>query len=143
VTLARNLPSAAEVDAAMAQAAAAGARIGRAAEATSRGGYSGIFVDPDGHPWEVAHNPGWTLGEDGSVTLQLCGTGGDDHRTRRRNGGARQPVLTWAKEKGPGRRSLIRGSGARHPDPLSPSDDRSHERLGEVAGHPVEGALRR
>ncbi|HEX4127900.1 MAG TPA: hypothetical protein VHX67_10015 [Acidimicrobiales bacterium] len=33
------------------------------------GGYSGIFIDPDGHPWEVAHNPGWTLAEDGSVHL--------------------------------------------------------------------------
>ena len=29
------------------------------------GGYSGVFVDPDGHPWEVAHNPHWHLAEDG------------------------------------------------------------------------------
>ncbi|TME00152.1 MAG: hypothetical protein E6I76_01010 [Chloroflexi bacterium] len=69
VTLARNLPSAADVDAAMAQAAAAGARIGRAAGPTFWGGYAGIFIDPDGHPWEIAHNPGWTLGEDGSIRL--------------------------------------------------------------------------
>jgi catechol 2,3-dioxygenase-like lactoylglutathione lyase family enzyme len=34
-----------------------------------RGGYSGVFVDPEGHPWEVAHNPGWTIADDGSVTL--------------------------------------------------------------------------
>ena len=33
------------------------------------GGYSGVFLDPDGYPWEVAHNPHWTIGEDGSVTL--------------------------------------------------------------------------
>jgi catechol 2,3-dioxygenase-like lactoylglutathione lyase family enzyme len=69
VTLARNLPSPADVDAAMARAAAAGARIGREAGPTFYGGYSGIFIDPDGHPWEIAHNPGWTLGEDGSITL--------------------------------------------------------------------------
>jgi uncharacterized protein len=29
-----------------------------------------VFVDPDGHPWEVAHNPGWTVHEDGSTTLE-------------------------------------------------------------------------
>jgi catechol 2,3-dioxygenase-like lactoylglutathione lyase family enzyme len=69
VTLARNLSSPAEVDAAMALAAAAGARTGRKAGPTFWGGYSGIFIDPDGHPWEVAHNPGWTLGEDGSISL--------------------------------------------------------------------------
>jgi uncharacterized glyoxalase superfamily protein PhnB len=33
------------------------------------GGYSGVFVDPDGHPWEVAHNPHWTVRDDGSVNL--------------------------------------------------------------------------
>ena len=33
------------------------------------GGYSGVFVDPDGHPWEVAHNPAWTVDDDGSITL--------------------------------------------------------------------------
>ena len=32
-------------------------------------GYSGVFLDPDGHPWEVAHNPFWTLHDDGSVSL--------------------------------------------------------------------------
>jgi len=34
------------------------------------GGYSGYFADPDGHPWEVAHNPFWTLKADGSVSLE-------------------------------------------------------------------------
>ena len=41
----------------------------RPARPTFWGGYSGIFLDPDGHPWEVAHNPLWTLGGDGSVRL--------------------------------------------------------------------------
>ena len=69
VTLAYNVSSPAEVDAVLADAAAAGATIGRPGAATFWGGYSGIFVDPDGHPWEVAHNPGWTLADDGSVHL--------------------------------------------------------------------------
>jgi uncharacterized protein len=70
VTLARNLASPADVDAAMAEAAGAGATIGRVAAPTFWGGYSGIFIDPDGHPWEVAHNPGFHLSEDGSVLLE-------------------------------------------------------------------------
>ena len=41
--------------------------IGREAGTTFWGGYSGIFVDPDGHPWEVAHNPGWHIDDDGRV----------------------------------------------------------------------------
>ena len=69
VTLAHNLASPADVDAVMDQAAAAGAEIGRPAGETFWGGYSGVFLDPDGHPWEVAHNPHWTVREDGSVVL--------------------------------------------------------------------------
>jgi catechol 2,3-dioxygenase-like lactoylglutathione lyase family enzyme len=69
ITLAHNVGSPQEVDAVLEQAAAAGARIGRPGEATFWGGYSGVFLDPDGHPWEVAHNPGWPLREDGSVHL--------------------------------------------------------------------------
>jgi uncharacterized protein len=69
VTLAHNVTSPAEVDATIAEARAAGARIGREPAATFWGGYSGLFIDPDGHPWEVAHNPGWTLLADGSVQL--------------------------------------------------------------------------
>jgi catechol 2,3-dioxygenase-like lactoylglutathione lyase family enzyme len=69
VTLAHNVRSPEEVDAVLAQAEGAGARIGRPGAATSWGGYSGVFVDPDGHPWEVAHNPGWRLADDGSVHL--------------------------------------------------------------------------
>jgi uncharacterized protein len=69
IALAHNVGSPAEVDAVLAEAEAAGARIGRPGGETFYGGYSGIFVDPDGHPWEVAHNPGWTLNEDGTVSL--------------------------------------------------------------------------
>lgn len=69
VTLAHNVASPAEVDALLAAAEAAGATIGRPGEPTFWGGYSGVFIDPDGHPWEVAHNPIWDLAEDGSVHL--------------------------------------------------------------------------
>jgi catechol 2,3-dioxygenase-like lactoylglutathione lyase family enzyme len=69
ITLAHNVRSPAEVDAVLAEAEAAGGRVVRDGAATFWGGYSGVFLDPDGHPWEVAHNPHWTLGEDGSVRL--------------------------------------------------------------------------
>ncbi|HLQ23919.1 MAG TPA: VOC family protein [Gemmatimonadales bacterium] len=69
LTVAHNVASPAEVDAILADAETAGATIGRAGAPTAWGGYSGVFIDPDGHPWEVAHNPGWTLGADGSVRL--------------------------------------------------------------------------
>jgi predicted lactoylglutathione lyase len=69
VTLAHNVGSADEVDAVLAEADAAGATIGRAGAETFWGGYSGVFIDPDGHPWEVAHNPHWTLADDGSIRL--------------------------------------------------------------------------
>ena len=69
VTLAHNVRSPEEVDAVIGEARNAGARIGREPAATFWGGYSGIFIDPDGHPWEVAHNPGWTIAADGAVQL--------------------------------------------------------------------------
>ena len=69
VTLAHNVSSPAEVDAVLAQARDAGGTVGREGAATPWGGYSGVFIDPEGHPWEVAHNPGWTLGADGSIHL--------------------------------------------------------------------------
>jgi catechol 2,3-dioxygenase-like lactoylglutathione lyase family enzyme len=58
MTLAHNVGSAEEVDAAMAQAKAAGARIVKPAQATFYGGHAGYFQDPEGHLWEVAFNPG-------------------------------------------------------------------------------------
>jgi catechol 2,3-dioxygenase-like lactoylglutathione lyase family enzyme len=69
MTLAYNVGSPVEVDAVLDEARAAGATIGRAGEETFWGGYSGVFIDPDGHPWEVAHNPGWTVHPDGRTTL--------------------------------------------------------------------------
>ena len=71
VTLAYNVRSPEEVDAALAEAEAAGATIGRPGAKTFWGGYSGVFVDPDGHPWEVAHNPHWTIEADGSVRIAV------------------------------------------------------------------------
>ena len=69
VTLAHNVGSPEEVDAVVAEAEAAGAKIARPGAPTFWGGYSGLFIDPDGHPWEVAHNPHWTIADDGSVSL--------------------------------------------------------------------------
>ena len=69
ITLAHNVASPAEVDRVITEARSAGARIAREPEATFWGGYSAMFVDPDGHPWEVAHNPFWTLADDGSIAL--------------------------------------------------------------------------
>lgn len=70
VTLAHNVGSPGDVDAVLAEAEAAGGTVARRGAPTEWGGYSGIFVDPDGHRWEVAHNPGWTLHPDGTTTLR-------------------------------------------------------------------------
>jgi uncharacterized protein len=70
VTLAYNVNSPEAVEATLAEARRAGAVITREGAPTVWGGYSGVFLDPDGHPWEVAHNPGWTIGDDGSIRLQ-------------------------------------------------------------------------
>ena len=69
ITLAYVTRSQGEVDDVIEQARAAGATIGREPAETFWGGYSGVFVDPDGHPWEIAHNPRWTITEDGGVRL--------------------------------------------------------------------------
>ena len=68
-SLAINLDSIAAVDAAMEVARAAGASVVKEPEKVFWGGYSGYFSDPDGHLWELAHNPHWTLNRDGTVTL--------------------------------------------------------------------------
>jgi predicted lactoylglutathione lyase len=68
-TLALNFGSREEVDAAFEEACAAGAGVGREPAETFWGGYSGVFLDPDGHPWEIAHNPHWTIAEDGGAHL--------------------------------------------------------------------------
>ena len=69
VALAMNLPSRDEVDEVLRSAAAAGGQVTKQATATDWGGYSGYVRDPDGHLWEVAHNPGFPLRDDGSVEL--------------------------------------------------------------------------
>jgi predicted lactoylglutathione lyase len=69
IALAHNVRSNEEVDALIAAAERAGATITRAPATTFYGGYAGIFLDPDGHAWEIAHNPGFTLASDGSLVL--------------------------------------------------------------------------
>jgi uncharacterized protein len=69
VTLAHNVRSPEEVDRVMEEAEQAGGTVTHPAGETFWGGYSGAFTDPDGHPWEIAHNPHWTLAADGSVHL--------------------------------------------------------------------------
>jgi len=69
VTLAVNFASPEQVDRVTEEAREAGARIGREPAETFWGGYSSVIVAPDGHPWEIAHNPHWTVTEDGDVSL--------------------------------------------------------------------------
>jgi uncharacterized protein len=74
IALAHNVRSRPEVDDVIATARAAGATITRDPSPTFYGGYAGVFLDPDGHPWEIAHNPGFTLAADGSLTLPDFGS---------------------------------------------------------------------
>lgn len=68
-TLAHNVRSTAEVDSLVAAAEAAGATVTKAPAETFYGGYAGYFLDPDGHAWEIAYNPGFPIGDDGSITI--------------------------------------------------------------------------
>ncbi|MDP9116066.1 MAG: VOC family protein [Actinomycetota bacterium] len=69
VVLAHNVRTEAEVDTVIAAAEAAGATVTKSPIKTSYGGYAGYFLDPDGHAWEVAYNPGFALAADGSITI--------------------------------------------------------------------------
>ena len=69
VTLAQNVRSAEEVDAVVAAAAEAGATVSRPPAPTFYGGYAGVFLDPDGHAWEIAFNPGFALTDEGAIVL--------------------------------------------------------------------------
>jgi len=69
IALAHNVGSREEVDEIIEQARRAGAAIPREPAETFYGGYAGAFRDPDGHTWEIAHNPGFALAADGSVEL--------------------------------------------------------------------------
>ena len=71
VTLSHNERSPEDVDAVIEEARSAGGNIVREPGETFWGGYSAAFTDPEGHPWEVAHNPRWTIHEDGSVELPV------------------------------------------------------------------------
>ncbi|MCB1250090.1 MAG: VOC family protein [Acidimicrobiales bacterium] len=71
ITLAHNVRAAADVDAVLAEATAAGGTVRRPGAPTPWGGYSGVFAAPDGHVWEVAHNPAWPIDDHGNVTLRL------------------------------------------------------------------------
>ena len=69
ITLAHNVRSPQEAEQVLAEAAAAGGTVLRPAAPTDWGGYSGVFADPDGHPWEVAHNPYWPITDEGATLL--------------------------------------------------------------------------
>jgi catechol 2,3-dioxygenase-like lactoylglutathione lyase family enzyme len=68
-TLASNVDSPAAVDAAVARATAAGAAVLKAPQPAAFGGYHAYIADPDGHRWEIAHNPGWSVDADGRVHI--------------------------------------------------------------------------
>lgn len=68
-SLAINLTSPAEVDAAVGEMRAAGGRVVQQPQAADWGGYTSLVADPDGHLWEVAYNPGWPLGPDNRPQL--------------------------------------------------------------------------
>jgi uncharacterized protein len=70
ITLAYSVRSPEEADAVLAEAERVGGTITRPGGKTFWGGYSGVFVDPDGHAWEVAHNPSWTLRENGAIVIR-------------------------------------------------------------------------
>src|SRR5947208_8563834 len=69
ITLAHNVASRKEVDDEIEQARRNGATVTREPSETFYGGYAGVFRDPDGHAWEIAHNPGFGLAPDGSVIV--------------------------------------------------------------------------
>jgi catechol 2,3-dioxygenase-like lactoylglutathione lyase family enzyme len=76
ITVAHNVRAQAEVDEILALAEAAGAKITKRAQHTFYGGYAGYFADPDGHLWEIAYNPGFSIVADGSLLLPDFGDHG-------------------------------------------------------------------
>jgi catechol 2,3-dioxygenase-like lactoylglutathione lyase family enzyme len=67
--LAINVDSPGDVDAALRTAVQAGATLVKAGSYADWGGYLGYFTDPDGHLWEITHNPAWPIGDDGRPQL--------------------------------------------------------------------------
>ena len=74
IALAYNVRTPTDVDRLIDTARGAGATITKPPEQTFYGGYAGVFADPDGHPWEIAHNPGFGMAEDGSIVLPDFGS---------------------------------------------------------------------
>ena len=96
IALAHNVRSPAEVDAIIVAAGNAGATITRPPGSTFYGGYAGCFTDPDGHVWEIAHNPGLPLDDDGAITIPDFGAGDCPDLS---GGGASGP--SWCLSAGP------------------------------------------
>jgi predicted lactoylglutathione lyase len=69
IVLAHNVASRDEVDRIVRAAESAGGEATKLPSETFYGGYAGFFRDPDGHVWEISHNPGFTLHDDGTLTL--------------------------------------------------------------------------
>jgi uncharacterized protein len=69
IELAHNVRSPEEVGQVLAEAERAGGKIVRKAEQAEWGGTTGAFADPEGYVWEIAHNPSWTIAEDGSIRI--------------------------------------------------------------------------
>lgn len=69
--LAHNVPGQADVAPVMERLIAAGGRLLRVADAPPHGGFRGYVADPDGHAWEIAWNPAWSISADGHVTFAL------------------------------------------------------------------------
>jgi len=72
ITLAHNVRSPEAVDGLLEEAVAAGGTVRRPGAPTEWGGYGGVFSDPDGHCWEVAHNPVWTVTDDGRTLAEAA-----------------------------------------------------------------------
>lgn len=70
IALAHNVREREEVDATLAEAVAAGARVLKRGTQADWGGYSGYFADPDGHLWEIAWNPHFPLDVEGAVRFR-------------------------------------------------------------------------
>lgn len=67
--LAHNVVTPADVQPLIDRLAAAGGQVLRAGDAPEHGGFRGYVADPDGHAWEIAHNPAWKIDADGHVTF--------------------------------------------------------------------------
>ncbi|MFZ4669809.1 MAG: VOC family protein [Microthrixaceae bacterium] len=80
IVMAHNVRSRMEVEDVLERAESFGAAVTRAPRETSYGGYAGCFRDPDGHVWEIAHNPGLPLDDDGNLTVPRFELGDADVR---------------------------------------------------------------